>query len=139
MKLIEKAVKLDAEQKTKMLKELAFFLELEGFEYDVWAFDGVKISVEGSREGLEFNITVIGDNYKLVATHLEYVEGYGDLTFTEKVNRKTAKSIVNNIIKINEHIVELALQQRENWVKEFETEHRIATKMAIESAPPTCA
>ncbi|QQU31682.1 hypothetical protein I6I41_00655 [Bacillus cereus] len=121
MKQIEKAMKLKHETELKMLKEMAFFLELEGFEYDVWSFNGVELTVNGTEnDGLDFQIKTSGSDYVLEAEYLEYEEGYGDHTYVEKLKRKTAKSIVNNIMRINDNIKELAKKQRKEIKESYE-------------------
>ncbi|PHD69792.1 hypothetical protein [Bacillus toyonensis] len=121
MKQIEKAMKLKHEAELKMLKEMAFFLELEGFEYDVWLFNGVELTVNGTEnDGLDFQIKTSGSDYVLEAEYLEYEEGYGDHTYVEKLKRKTAKSIVNNIMRINDNIKELAKKQRKEIKESYE-------------------
>lgn len=121
MKQIEKAMKLKHETELKMLKEMAFFLELEGFEYDVWSFNGVELTVNGTEnDGLDFQIKTFGSDYVLEAEYLEYEERYGDHTYVEKLKRKTAKSIVNNIMRINDNIKELAKKQRKEIKEGYE-------------------
>ncbi|MGX5612266.1 hypothetical protein [Bacillus toyonensis] len=121
MKQIEKAMELKHKKELKMLKEMAFFLELEGFEYNVWLFDGVELTVNGTEnDGLDFQIKTSGSDYVLEAEYLEYEEGYGDHTYVEKLKRKTAKSIVNNIVKINDNITELAKKQRKEIKESYE-------------------
>lgn len=121
MKQIEKAVELKHKKELKMLKEMAFFLELEGFEYDVWSFNGVELTVNGTEnDGLDFQIKTSGSDYVLEAEYLEYEEGYGDHTYVEKLKRKTAKSIINNIMRINDNIKELAKKQRKEIKESYE-------------------
>ncbi|KUH46058.1 hypothetical protein M2E15_2922 [Bacillus mycoides] len=121
MKQIEKAMELKHKKELKMLKEMAFFLELEGFEYNVWLFDGVELTVNGiENDGLDFQIKTSGSDYVLEAEYLEYEEGYGDHTYVEKLKRKTAKSIVNNIVRINDNITELAKKQRKEIKERYE-------------------
>ncbi|MEB9879419.1 hypothetical protein P4K67_21980 [Bacillus cereus] len=55
MKQIEKAMGLKHKKELKMLKEMKFFLELEGFEYNVWLFDRVELIVNRiENDGLDY-------------------------------------------------------------------------------------
>jgi hypothetical protein len=48
-----------------------------------------------------YSITIDGTDYILKAEYLEFEQDFGDHTYMEKLKRKTAKSIVNNIVRIN--------------------------------------
>ncbi|MEJ9232222.1 hypothetical protein LAV79_22755 [Peribacillus butanolivorans] len=121
MKKLETALKRKYERELKMMKEMAFFVELENLEYDVFPYGDVELNVIGTKEELTFTITTSGNQYILETEYYQYEEGYGDRTFINKLKRKTAKSIVNNIIRINENIDELVQEQREEYVGRYQS------------------
>lgn len=146
MKKIEQVVQSKYQKELKMLKEMAFSLELEGFKYDVYDCGNVQLLINGhgiAKDDLYFSIEINENYYALEASFMkthddeDLEEGCWEEHFTlEKLKRKQPKTIISNMQRIINDFPTLVANyyaQREIWKQEREeNEQRYKEKIRQE-------
>lgn len=138
---IEKGMVDKALKEAKLLKEVALHLDNLGMSYNFFKTSG-SIIVPGGATHFNYTIKAKYDKIVLVAEGLN--DDFTSRYYYKKIKRKTAKSIVKKLAKINlsieEHIVEYQTKQieeqmvREESRKAYEESIRKETLFEVEEA-----
>ncbi|MGE6205359.1 hypothetical protein [Guptibacillus hwajinpoensis] len=124
MSHLENKAQKKFESDMKRLKELAFFLELEGYEYHVTNNCSIHVEREINYKLIEFKIVLKNIDYSL-STEV-YDEDAHKLDFELKtINRMQAKTIVDNMLRIENKLTDVIFSlKNESHQEKVENQER---------------